>query len=106
MTLQNYKEGVILVRFDWDYSRPITRLPNDFVFEYAIDGALYTMKKGEFMKAGVMIVDDLVLHPLSMDKEMSQNPNEYEDVVRVDLRISSSRPANETEVLLTHVYYA
>jgi hypothetical protein len=98
------KEGIILGRFDFGAGRSIADLPNDFLFEYPVAGKASSLSRDEFIDFGVEIVSDLWVFPFLIDREMSHNVDESEQIVVVAIRVRSS-VANDL-IRLTHIYYA
>ena len=106
LTLTNFREGVILLRFDWQTGR-LDRLPDDFVFQFSIDGVKTSWNKKKFQSSGVKLTDDLVVHPLLIDKEMSQGKEtRAKDTVKIALQFGGTRSEDGAGLLLTHIYYA
>jgi len=97
------KEGIILARFEFEIA--VEHLPDEFQFEYSIDGTVTRLSRDEFVSFGVEIVNDLTVYPLLMNKEMSYNMDESEQSVAVGIRFSSSA-GSSLRALLTHVYFA
>ena len=104
LTLRNFKEGIVLVRFDWDIT-PISRLPEDFELEFSFDGVKHSMSRATFVKTGVTLASDLIVHPLMIDKGWSHNDSKSGEV-KVGMRIRSPSTPEQSKLLLTHVYYA
>jgi hypothetical protein len=97
------QEGIILGRFDFG-DRSIADLPNDFLFEYSVAGKASSLSRDEFIDFGVEIVSDLWVFPFLIDREMSHNVDESEQIVVVAIRVSSS--VAHDLIRLTHIYYA
>jgi hypothetical protein len=97
------KEGIILGRFDFGADHAsIADLPNDFLFEYSVAGKASSLSRDEFIDFGVDVVSDLWVFPFLIDREMSLNVDESEQIVVVAIRVSS----NTDLIRLTHIYYA
>ena len=87
-----------------DLDSQLTTLPNDFRFEYEVDGMTHTKSKNEFLDWAVRLQTDLIVLPLYVNKTMSHTPD-YKEEADVKIRITSKKGI-KCKILLTHVYYA
>ena len=125
LRLENVKEGVILARLDTTVAKGMDtvtegwmtinnqgnrrqlNIPEDFMFDYAINGNITSLSRAEFLDFGIEIIDGMILYPLFMDTTMSEDSDEREAGETIDLaiRIRSARSRDAT-ILLSHLFYA
>jgi hypothetical protein len=107
VSLPYVKEGVVLVRFDWQLEGGprLANLPNDFIFEYSVDDKGTSLSVDEFRRLGVQLADDCYVYPLLIDKEMSRNESETK-MIKLGMQIRSSTGGSAASLFLTHIYYA
>ena len=108
-------EGVIMLRFDWNMDlesntfdlkrNTIERLPKDFAFDYSLNGEVTTFNLDEFKEQAVKLTDDLIVHPILLDRGMSMTTDKEVKLMELGIRIRSSEGFN-CKVMLSHVYYA
>lgn len=101
------KEGIILVRFDWQVNgvKSINELPDDFQFIYIIDYQVKTLNKIEFQNFGVKIADDVIIYPLLIDKDMAKKEIDIKSI-NIQIEIRSQSMGSNVTILLTHLYFA
>jgi hypothetical protein len=107
-------EGVILLRFDWNLdaatnvfdlqSNHLDLLPVDFHFDYSIDERITTMSVDQFKSLGVKLADDLIVHPVLIDRAMSSAEG-LDKKIQLGMRIRTSS-GQRCKVVLSHVYFA
>ena len=134
-TVPKVKEGIILVRMEWwcqgkvtiakDWTEvndgktadttpyaqrqlkpgPDQVIPADFEMDYAINGAIKTMKREEWMSHAGEPAKNCAVWPLLNDEEMAKREDWEGEEVEVAIRVrSESKP--RTAVCISHVYYA
>lgn len=116
VTLPVVREGIILVRLDWQLNEKIqlTTLPSDFKFSFEVTGPLATLSRGqwsrdEFVQNAIPIAPDLTVHALLMEERLSHAVGMSASHVEVALKMESdddSKPQESTILYLTHIYYA
>ena len=113
VTLPVVREGIILIRFDWQLNEKIqlTTLPSDFVFSFEVTGPLTTLSRGhwsrdEFIQNAVTIAPDLTVHTLLMEERLAHTLGASATDVHVSLKLESVSKPQETILYLTHMYYA
>ena len=108
LSLPRVREGLILARFEWNL-RPdgpnMDNLPEDFLFQYTVNGKTTQQNRNEFVAATVELARGLRLHTLLKDDEMSQNPGESK-TIDIELEVHSESLGTTSLVLLSHIYYA
>jgi hypothetical protein len=107
MRIEDLRHGIVLARLQFMPSNPDNSLPNDFVFEYAInDGEVVSVKASELASFGKEVVKFLKVYPLLLDQNYAAF-DIYPDGKHCDVAIrilSKSDP--DCEVRLSHLYYA
>ena len=103
------------MRFDWNVdiesntklvSDRLDDLPDDFRFEYSIDGDETTLDRDQFMALGVRLANDQVLHPLLVDRNTMMTDRPENKLYEVGIRMRSPSTGYKSKLLLSHLYYA
>jgi hypothetical protein len=113
MNVKNVKEGIVLVRLDVDVDpnsenegRNRELLPQDFQFDFAINGNVTTWSSTEFKEAGFEVTEGVTIYSLMMDKEKYlREKNDGDDGTTVEVAIRM-RSALAVTMALTHLFYA
>jgi len=109
LSIPYVKEGLVLVRFEWDLGLPdspkMENLPEDFIFEYTVNGETTKQNRSMFAAATVEVTPGLRLHTLLKDYEMSQTEGEVE-TVDIEMEVRSESMGTKPLVLISHIYYA
>jgi hypothetical protein len=113
VTLPVVREGIILIRCDWQLNPKIqlTTLPSDFVFSFVVTGPLTTLSSGqwtrdEFINNAITLTPDLTVHTLLMEERMAHAIGMSASPVEVSLKMESASKPQESTIYLTHIYYA
>eukprot|EP00977_Amphora_coffeiformis_P010039 scaffold2353_cov167-Amphora_coffeaeformis.AAC.30 len=97
------KEGVILLRFEWNDAM---KLPDDLIFHYSTNGPMgnATAVPGTVLaEKSVALAKDLTVFPLMINKKYSHDKSLF-GLVNLALRFETSQA--DFHMLLTHIYYA
>ena len=97
------KEGVILLRFEWNEKMDV---PDDLTFYYSTDGPMgnVTAVPGTVLaEKSVTLAGDLTVFPLMINKKYSHDKSLF-GLANLVLRFETSQA--DFQMLLTHIYYA
>jgi len=100
LKIPNVRHGIILARFELD----INAAPDDFVFEFSINGKETSISKSQLGSFAKTIVSDLTVYPLLLEKGglIGRDP-----AVQYDVAIRFRSDADRYfPIRLSHIYYA
>jgi len=100
MRVPGVRHGIILARIEFDEN-----LPDDFIFDFAVDGIATTMRKANLDKFEKKLLKDLTVYPLLVDAGASVAADSRGRDYDVAIRIRSNvKP--DCQMRLSHIYYA
>jgi hypothetical protein len=108
LSIPNVREGIILARFDWslDDGPRVKYLPPDFQYILTVNGQTTTQNRQDFANSAIDLLDDLRLHVLMMNKDMSHTDQGDGKTIDVDIEIIAKSTADKPKIYLSHIYYA
>lgn len=103
MDIRHAPHRIILARIE--ISPPWRNVPQDFMFDYAVNNAVVSLTLREFRSFGQTLVSGLTVYPLLLDENADPDPDADETPFTIAMRIrSASTP--EVTLRLSHIYYA